>query len=108
MKTKCIMFPEWLRVKCLSLIQLGSLMVLFNITHYMQIISVNDALEENELHLHHLTDLSRLCNVLLQHDELSDKLLEDINEVNNALMVSINITASIPKPCSRNTTNLGF
>lgn len=95
-------------IKSQSIINIGAFLCLFPLSIYFKVGKVSENLEKNELFASDLKDLIQLANILLERDELSDLLKEDIGDLATYLNMKIVQFANIPKPCGRHTNHLGI
>ncbi len=95
-------------IKSQSMINLGAFLCLFPLSMYYQVGKVSDNLEKNELFASDIKDLIRLANILMECDELSDLLKDDIMNLKSYLNMKIEQFANIPKSCAWHTKYLGI
>lgn len=95
-------------VKSQSLINIGAFLCLFPACMFRRVLTVSANLEKNELFASDLLDLINLANLLLNHPELSNLLKQDISDLIVYLELKIKQFASLPKPCTTFTQQLGI
>lgn len=94
-----IKLPEILQIKCLSLIRLGYIMNLFTIDLFTRVSEVNLKLFVNELRITELQDIKRLCQAIIERDEVNNLLREDIEGLIMALDMFIQVASTPMRSC---------
>lgn len=95
-------------IKSQSMINLGAFLCLFPLSMYSKVGSITENLEKNKLFASDVKDLIHLANILIERDELSDLLKEDIVDLIKYLNLKIVEFSHIPKSCARHTEHLGI
>lgn len=95
-------------VKSQSLINVGAFLCIFPINLFGRVAEVNEHLARNELYASDLEDLIQLSNILLNRDQLSELLKQDMRQLAMYLNLKVMQYAEIKKSCGRHTQHLGI
>lgn len=93
-----IELPTILQLKCIALIDVGSIINLFPITLFLRVSEVNSRLLSNQLMFHDLLDLERLCSVIIEYD-INENIKEGIEELKKNLNLFILASSAPTMPC---------
>jgi hypothetical protein len=94
-----IPLPDGIKLRCLSLINLGRMMNLFNIEIFERVANVHCRLLTDQLLMHHIQDLMLLSSIIMDSGEINEYLYEDINELNQILDIFVNVAACPIRSC---------
>ncbi len=93
-----IELPIILQLKCIALIDIGSVINIFPITLFLRVAEVNSRLLDNQLMFHDLLDLERLCSIILNYD-IKEDIKEGIEELKKNLNLFIIASSTPTMPC---------
>jgi hypothetical protein len=94
-----IKLPEPLQARCVSLINLGSLMQLYSITLFIRVMEVHARILNDALTIMDLQDLMKLCDAVSEHPDVNDSLKSDIDSLKHILNVFIDVASCATRPC---------
>lgn len=94
-----IKLPDPILLRCVSLINLGTIMNIFSINIFMRVLDVKNRLTANELLIQDLQDIKTLCAAISEKDEINELLRADINELSEILELFILVAYSPVRPC---------
>lgn len=94
-----VRFPEPITEKCFALIKLGNLLQLFDISLYLRVLDVSDRLRSNQLYIHDVQDIQKLCSAVLECKQINDLLKEDITNLSDILDIFIAVAAAPTMVC---------
>ncbi len=94
-----IPLPEPLQCRCVSLINIGSMMRLYSIRLFVHVMDVHQRIIHNKLRVMDLQDLIRLCDAVSNHDQVNDSLKEDIAGLKSILALFIDVASIATRPC---------
>lgn len=106
-KNMISLHPEAL-IKSQSLINVGAFLCVFPISLFGRVAEVNENLLRNELYASDLEDLIHLSKILIEQDQLSELLKQDIQQLGIYLNLKVMQFADIKKSCGRHTQYLGI
>ena len=94
-----IKLPPPITDRCVALINLGNLLQLFNINLFMRAYDVEQKLTRNDLLIHDVQDIQRLCKAVMDSQEINEFLREDVLALSTILDLFIEAAAAPTMPC---------
>lgn len=94
-----IILPDPIKVRCLALINLGNLLHMFGITLFIRVMEVQQKIINDNLLVHDIQDIKRLCDAVKRTDQINDELKKDIEELYNILDLFINVASFPTRSC---------
>ena len=95
-----IKLPEPIKLRCLSLFNLGGLLCMYSINNHVRVMEVRDYIAGDTLRVHHIQEIRELCSLISQRQEINNTLREDVNELSMILELFINVASFPNRSCS--------
>ncbi len=94
-----IKLPDPIKLRCYALINLGSMLQLFDITSFVRVIEVRTNIAHECLRVPDLQDIARLCEAVMSAEEVNDSLREEVLELSMIINLFIEVASSPTRPC---------
>jgi len=94
-----IKLPEPLQARCVSLINLGKMLNLFDINLFIRVMDVHRNMISDKLTIMDLQDIVRLCDVINTNDQINELLHIDINEFKDIINMFISVASCPDRSC---------
>lgn len=92
--------PPLLLEQCLSLINLGGMLRLYDIRIFMRVIDVHARLARNQLSMLDLMDIKRLCSATMASTVINQMLRDNIDNLSQSIDLFIQAAACPTHACS--------
>ncbi len=94
-----ITLPDTIKLRCYALINLGSMLQLFDINLFMRVIEVRQKMANNCIRIQHLQELIALCKAIIGTEAINDSLRDDIEELSTIINLFIEVASYPTRPC---------
>lgn len=99
MHTGPITLPDTIKLRCYALINLGSMLQLFDINLFMRVIEVRQRMTNNCIRIQHLQELDSLCKAIIGTEAINNSLRDDIEELSTVINLFIQMASHPTRPC---------
>lgn len=95
-----IRLPEPLQERCVALVNLASMIGLFNISTFVHVMAVHSRIVTGRASILDLQDVIRLCNIVSANERVNVLLRQDIEQFRDIVILFLDAACAPTRSCA--------